>query len=254
MNNELFKKEAINIWSKVAARVSDEQLHLELEVYKKLLNFVQVGDYFFWVFNIGNYSMNASQEVQRVLGYSPSEFTIACLMENVHPDDRGHFLNFENKASTFFSQLPIEKLMKYKIRHDFRLKKKDGTYVRLLHQSIVLEHDESGQILRTFGSETDITHLKTGGKPSLSIIGFDDEPSYINVDAEQVFKVTREVLSKREKQILLLIMDGKLSKEIARILHISKQTVDTHRNNMIERNKVKNTSELIAKAIRNGWL
>jgi DNA-binding CsgD family transcriptional regulator len=37
-------------------------------------------------------------------------------------------------------------------------------------------------------------------------------------------------------------------------LNIGKQTVDTHRNNMIERNHLRNTSELIAKAIKQGWV
>jgi len=87
-----------------------------------------------------------------------------------------------------------------------------------------------------------------------SIIGLDDEPSYINIDVEKVFTVSKEVLSRREKEILLLIMDGKLSKEIGDILHISKQTIDTHRTNMITKCQVKNTSELVAKAIRQGWI
>jgi len=50
------------------------------------------------------------------------------------------------------------------------------------------------------------------------------------------------------------LIDGKLSKEISSILKISKQTVDTHRKNMLHKKKLGNTGELISKAIKWGWL
>jgi len=63
-----------------------------------------------------------------------------------------------------------------------------------------------------------------------------------------------EVLTRREKEILLLLTEGKLSKEISEALNISKQTVDTHRKNMLSKNKVTNTGELIGKAVKEGWI
>jgi len=255
MKTELFNAEASKIWKKITSDSSPDQVTVELDLYKKLLNFFQVGDYFYWVFNLANYHLDiVSGEMPAVLGYEIPEFTLDLLMDNIHPDDRPYFLDFENKALQFLSGLPVDKLMKYKLRYDFKIKTKFGHYIRLLHQAIVIQHDEKGRILRTLGFETDITHLKPEGKPVLSFIGLDGEPSYIDVDVEKKFAISNEVLSKREKQILLLIMDGKLSKEISDILHISKQTVDSHRNNMITKCNVANTSELITKAIRQGWM
>ncbi len=144
--------------------------------------------------------------------------------------------------------------MKYKARYDIRLRRKDGTYLRMLNQAMVMEHTEQGQVLRTFGNFTDISHLKLQGKPVLSCIGIDGEPSYIDVNVKEIFNVSKDYLSRREKQILLLIIEGKLSKEISEILHISKQTVDSHRNNMLAKNKLHTTGELIAKAIKKGWI
>ena len=144
--------------------------------------------------------------------------------------------------------------MKYKIRYDFRVKKKNGDYIRVLHQSIVIEHGENGEIIRTLAVHTDINHLKPDGKPILSFIGLDGEPSYINVDVEKVFAVTKEFLSRREKQVLKLLIEGKLSKEISDLLHISKETVDKHRKNMITKNNLSNTAELVATAIKKGWI
>jgi len=255
MNTELFNIEANNIWKKAPSETNVGQLHIELDLYKKLLNFFQVGDHFYLVFNLVSIQVDMiSNDVKTVLGCEPSELSIEFLLNQVHPDDRPWFLNHQNKAGEFLAGLPVDKLTKYKVRHDFRIQKKDGSYIRLLSQAIVFEHDENGLILRTLGVFTDITHLKSEGRPMLSFIGLEGEPSYIDVDVKEVFTVSREYLSKREKQILLLIIEGKLSKEIGEILHISKQTVDSHRNNMLAKNKLKNTSELIAKAIKQGWI
>jgi DNA-binding CsgD family transcriptional regulator len=195
-----------------------------------------------------------SKEVEKMLGYHPLEFNLSTLFENVHPDDHADFLNFEHKTKKFLAALPVEKLMNYKIKCDYRIKKKNGDYVRVLQQSIVLEHDEYGRIIRTLVTHTNVTHLKPEGKPVFSITGIDDEPVHVNSPIEKTFSVSKEKLSRREKQILLLLSQGKPSKEIGEILNISKQTVDKHRKNMIGKNNFKNTAELISNAIKNGWL
>ena len=59
----------------------------------------------------------------------------------------------------------------------------------------------------------------------------------------------KDILSVREKEILKLLMDGKSSLEIAEILFISKITVNNHRQNMLNRFGVKDTTGLITIAI-----
>ncbi len=55
-------------------------------------------------------------------------------------------------------------------------------------------------------------------------------------------------ITRREKEILQLISDGKTNNEIAAQLFISSSTVDTHRKNLIEKLKVNNTAQLVKKA------
>ena len=232
-----------------------DDLKIELERYKRLLNFFQVGDYYYFIFNLNTYDFDlVSPEVEKVLGYKPAAFTVPHFMDSIHPEDRPWFLAFETKTAEFLSGLPAEKLMKYKARYDFRFRKKDGTYIRVLHQVAVIEHDETGGIIRTLGVETDITHLKNDGRPVLSYIGMDGEPSYQNIDIKTPFTESTQTLTGREKQVLILLIEGKLSKEISDTLNISKQTVDTHRKNMLRKNNLSNTGELIGRAIRQGWL
>jgi two-component system nitrate/nitrite response regulator NarL len=56
------------------------------------------------------------------------------------------------------------------------------------------------------------------------------------------------VLTKREKEILKLLLSGKGNKEIAEALEISKRTAEVHRFNLMKKLKVKNLIELSNKA------
>lgn len=58
----------------------------------------------------------------------------------------------------------------------------------------------------------------------------------------------RHILTDREKEILLLIKDGKLSKQIADLLEISVHTVNRHRQNILEKLSVGNSIEAITAA------
>ena len=144
--------------------------------------------------------------------------------------------------------------MKYKVRYDIRFQKRNGEYARILYQGILLEHDEQGRFLRTLSVHTDISYLKQEGKPVLSFIGMEGEPSFIDVASNNIFVEAKDDLTEREKQILKLLIEGRLSKEIGDILKISKQTVDTHRKNMLHKKHLSNTGELIGKAIKCGWI
>jgi DNA-binding NarL/FixJ family response regulator len=68
------------------------------------------------------------------------------------------------------------------------------------------------------------------------------------------FSETKQIISdemmitKREKEILTLLLSGKGNKEIAEALDISKRTAEVHRFNLMKKLKVKNLIELSNKA------
>lgn len=59
-------------------------------------------------------------------------------------------------------------------------------------------------------------------------------------------------LTRREKQILTLLSEGKTSQIIGEELFLSPLTIDTHRRNLIQKFGVKNVAELIMAASRLG--
>lgn len=61
-------------------------------------------------------------------------------------------------------------------------------------------------------------------------------------------------LTKREKEILSLISEGKNTKDISQELFISLHTVETHRRNLLEKLDVRNTAEMVKVAMMNNLI
>jgi DNA-binding NarL/FixJ family response regulator len=61
-----------------------------------------------------------------------------------------------------------------------------------------------------------------------------------------------QALSRRERQVLALIVGGKTSSEIADSLHIAQSTVEVHRRNIMRKLQVHGMANLIKYAIREG--
>ena len=64
----------------------------------------------------------------------------------------------------------------------------------------------------------------------------------------------KNIFSTREKDVLGLLGKGYSTKDIARELFITEKTVETHRKNMVDKARVKNTIELVAFASSRGIL
>jgi DNA-binding NarL/FixJ family response regulator len=80
---------------------------------------------------------------------------------------------------------------------------------------------------------------------------------YLSFEAAHAMKESSKkipIISRREKEILLLIANGLTNAEMAEKLFISIPTVNTHRKSLLEKFQVKNTALLIGKAIRYGFV
>ena len=61
-------------------------------------------------------------------------------------------------------------------------------------------------------------------------------------------------LTAREQEILRLVADGLTTAQIAEQLYTSPRTVETHRQNVMEKTGTKNTASLVKAAVSRGWL
>ncbi len=230
------------------------ELKLELTLHKQLLSLFQPGTYYYYVFNIFEADFEfVSPGVTNILGYEPEEMDIHLFLEIIHPEDKPYFLKFEQRITEFFKNLPFDKIPKYKMQYDFRMRTKDKRYVRLLHQAIQIDFDEVNYY-RTLSIDTDISHIKSAGIPSFSIIGLEGEPSYYNITDANTLVLSKYPFTRREREIVKMIVEGKNSNQIAELLFISVHTVNVHRKNILKKAEVSTPLDLVRKAIQEGWV
>lgn len=76
--------------------------------------------------------------------------------------------------------------------------------------------------------------------------------TFLSMEATATIKENKDakipVITRREKEVLLLIAEGLTNSSIAEKLFISTSTVDTHRNSLLAKFEVKNTANLIRMA------
>jgi DNA-binding CsgD family transcriptional regulator len=129
-----------------------------------------------------------------------------------------------------------------------KVKNGKGGYFTGLLQAAPLVLDSKGHVAVMYSSITDISHFNLDTETIKTDIIDESDPNEIKV----INMVTKKneikfELSKSEMRILKLLAEGKSTKEIADNLSLSEHTVNTHRRNMIQKNNVKNTAELISK-------
>ena len=225
----------------------------QIEQYKKMLNIFQAGEYYYLLFNLVSGDVaSVSDELKNVLGYESANFNSQLLFDIIHPDDRFFVINFEEIITRFLNSIPLNEYPFYKFQYDVRLQSKDSGYKRILVQYIMVDFDKDN-IYHSFHIHTDISHIKQNGEPCVSIIGTEGRASYYNIK-NFILTKSYDFFTKREKEILKRIVEGKTSHQIADELFISLYTVNAHRRNIMEKANVKTPIELVQKCLSEGWI
>ena len=254
MNSSILKQ-ARKMYQTISRNRQIKNFDGEVNLSKFLLNSFHVGDYFFLIYYLPEQDIEyCSEGVSKLFSIDPASFSLQYMVENMHPDDLPTFMKFENILLHFLPTLPPEKLTKYKVCYDYRIRRADGTYVRLLHQLMTLQNDPEGAVIRTFGVLTDISHLKKDTSMQLNLIGMGGEPSFYNIQEDLSFTSSESPLGEREKQVLAAMAEGLNSAQIAERLDISKNTVDNHRKNILKKTDSETSAEALRRALTGHWI
>ena len=73
---------------------------------------------------------------------------------------------------------------------------------------------------------------------------------YIRYLRQRNLEDSYDLLSGREREVLQLIAEGKSNKEIANALNLSVTTIETHRNNMMQKLNLHSTADIVLYAVR----
>lgn len=115
----------------------------------------------------------------------------------------------------------------------------------------------SGYVLKSAHKTEILTGIQTvlAGRQFLcSDLGLSMLRKVLSQDAEAVETAPASKLSRRETEVLNLLAEGLTTSEIAERLFTSKRTIETHRQNILEKTQTKNTAALIKLAVTQGLL
>jgi DNA-binding NarL/FixJ family response regulator len=73
---------------------------------------------------------------------------------------------------------------------------------------------------------------------------------YVRLMRERRIQDSYDLLTEREREVLQLLAEGKSNKEAATILNLSPYTVETHRQNLMQKLGLHNTAEIVLYAVR----
>jgi DNA-binding NarL/FixJ family response regulator len=112
----------------------------------------------------------------------------------------------------------------------------------------MMQNGASGYVLKNASIEEIVNAIEAAMNGEI----FLSDQASITIDENKNAQVP--VITRREKEVLMLIAKGLTNKEIADKLFISTTTVDTHRKNLLAKFQVKNTASLISLATQNELL
>lgn len=216
------------------------------------------------MYNVTNASINVFDICKRevvfyssnfgaLLGYVQSDYENngqQFFADKIHPEDK---LKLSLQGISTFKllyALSNEEKLNHKEIKEFRMLNAQNKYVRLIEQYQIIELDKKGQIWLIMGV-TDISpNQEEFNGIKVQLLNFKTGQFLPLEDAPKA----QFELTKREMEVLKLVKDGLLSKEISNKLSISLHTVNTHRQRFLEKLGANNSFEALMFASKFGLL
>lgn len=167
------------------------------------------------------------------------------IYSKIHPDDLFERHVLELRFFHFLEQLPPHERLCYNTSCRIRALNHNGEYQPINHRTLYLQNNDKNRLWLALC----LYNFSNDASPFMGIQG-----KIINNKTGEIIPIDQydnctEILSSREKEILQCVREGLLSKEIALRLHISINTVNRHRQNILEKLGVKNSMEAIQTAL-----
>ncbi len=180
------------------------------------------------------------------------------LHEATHPEDLYKVLAFSRFYIELYNRTDQDIMRDFKMSLTFRMLNALEEYYWIMVQYPDVIFDKTNQIIYGLVLVTDISHIKSQGEAMMYIFNQKKQLCQqfycLNEHTLSETEIISPQITRREKEILLLLTKGHGSKQIASILNISTKTVDNHRQNMLHRTGSKSSSELVSMGIRLGMV
>lgn len=250
-------EKVLSVWEKENKILHPNTKDQLIEIIDQVASLFSAGHVYYCILNFETYKFDfVSDGVRNVLGIEPEAYTLEHFFSILNPVDNDKMYEKEAVVFDFFNnRLTREEMPLYKVSYLMRLRHSDGSYRTILHQSRTINISNEGKIQQTLVVHTDITYLNIPFDHKISFIG-NKRQSYFAIETTAPFQFVenkfKEQFTKREIEILTKIAKGYSFTEIADLLDISPNTINTHKKNILRKAGCKSSPELIARCVREG--
>lgn len=183
-----------------------------------------------------------------VFGYKDKGIDMDFIFDKYHPDD-AHFI--KNIVRGLVTQLVTITIPEFSniLNMSYRFKKADGSYARVMSNTVVYQTDDRDKMINVLIKYTDISFTNKSEAVEWVV-----DPTYMDMDKikAEVYGEGMTVFTDRELQVISEIFEGNSNVEIAAKLNISVHTVTTHRKNILFKSNCRDTRQLKVFCKRNG--
>lgn len=194
-----------------------------------------------------------SADYGKLLGYVPSDFqelNYQFFESKIHPEERLKLAVNGISMLKMFNAFSSNEKLNHKAIYEYRMLNAEGKYIRLVEQYQILELDTTGQIWLMLSIVDISPNQETDSTVKCQLLNF-RTGNFIPVEMARTAELE---LTRRELEILRLVKQGFISKEISDRLSISVHTVNTHRQRFLEKLGANNSFEAVTFASKFGLL
>jgi len=256
-NNSDFKQEHFDLFFEKIQQHVEDLPPASIKLYKKKLaelnNYPLTKNQAIYILGWQTGEIIFHKGIQRLLGYPSLEIDLKTITDAIHPDDIDTVYRLLKASVEMTIDLPHTKDQHKNllISLTYRMKKKNGDYIKVLRQSNVFHTSPEGKMLSNFSVLTDISFIDNSNRVDWKFEGHNfDDTKFKQI----IYDKYQDFFSPRELSIIELIYQKYTSRQIAERLYISKHTVDTHRKNILHKSNCKNAEELLDFCKKNGIL
>jgi DNA-binding CsgD family transcriptional regulator len=186
--------------------------------------------------------------MKKMFGYTKTNIDLPFVFEKSHPED---IILVQKIVKNIVSQIVHLEIPVFTNIFSVasRFRKNNGQYIRVLTDNFIIQTNKENLVQSILIRYTDLSFLDDS-----IAVDWKVNATYLNKISisNEIYGEKKNIFTKREKEIILLIFIGSSNLEIARSLNISRHTVATHRRNIFSKSKCSSREEIKIFCKKNG--
>lgn len=203
-----------------------------------------------YVIDFTSNGISFAKGFKEFLGFDDKLMTLEKYMDQMHPEDID-LVSRIGKATILHTSDNLKDNINDVLYISFRIKNKEGNYLKVLSQSSVFELDKNGNMISSLVKVSDLSFMGENEVVKYKLLA-------VNLDEEkfrkEIFGANYDLFTPRELEIIQEIEKGLTNIEIGTLLEISKHTVASHRKKIMKKSECRSRDELLKFCRRNGVL